>query len=118
MYKIKIFLEDIKAFALLLGALLYVQASLSQTASNTLWGKEQSLECNCKEYFSSCSLDTPKDISKALWLIFAFNQSGEDVEGFLNSLSVCYDSLELRQQFDFISLLKERKFDTKEVFSS
>lgn len=39
MYKIKIFLEDIKAFALLLGALLYVQASLSQTASNTLWGE-------------------------------------------------------------------------------
>lgn len=75
-------------------------------------GKEQCLEY---EYLSSCSLDSPKDISKALWLISAFNQSGEDVEGFLNRLSVCYDSLELRQQFDFISLLKERKFDAKEV---
>lgn len=51
MYKIKIFLEDIKAFALLLGALLYVQASLSQTASNTFWGKEQSLECIVRNIF-------------------------------------------------------------------
>lgn len=51
MYKIKIFLEDIKAFALLLGALLYVQASLSQTASNTLWGKEQSLEYIVRNIF-------------------------------------------------------------------
>lgn len=115
MYKIKIFLEDIKAFTLLLGALLYVQASLSQTASNTLLGERTRFRMYCKEYLSSCSLDSPKDISKALWLISAFNQRGENVEGFLNRLSVCYDSLELRQQFDFISLLKERKFDAKEV---
>jgi hypothetical protein len=115
MYKIKIFLEDIKAFTLLLGALLYVQASLSQTASNTLLGERTRFRMYCKEYLSSCSLDSPKDISKALWLISAFNQRGENVEGFLIRLSVCYDSLELRQQFDFISLLKERKFDAKEV---
>lgn len=115
MYKIKIFLENLRVTPLALVLLIYSQVVFSQNALNVTFAERGDFRAYCEEYISSASLDDPKDVSKALWIISAFNQTSKEAKEYLDKLAEHYDSLGTQQQFDFVSLLRGRELDKKPI---
>lgn len=88
--------------------LCHAVVSFGQMSLHAVDSARNSFRHYCGTFPETVDYSQDKSVEKALWIISAFNRSGESACKFLDKLADAYDSLSLKQKYGLVSLLASR----------
>lgn len=91
--------------------LLYGQRIVSEYTTND---ERCSFRTMCTDTYSNIDYEDEKKIQKGLWLMSAFNQSGEKEDNFLRTLILKLDNLSASMQYNLLATIADRTNIDKE----